>query len=135
MIAETLRRLLKGDLPGREQNHAEATLAPLRKREDGRIEWSRMAAEIYNRLRGFAPWPGAYAEFRGARYQLWGTPVGDETSGAAPGSLVVRRDGLRVVCGQGSLLEILSVKQEGRKWVTVGEFLRGTRVVEGDRFA
>jgi methionyl-tRNA formyltransferase len=135
LVAETLRRLLKGDLPGREQNDAQATLAPLLNKEHGRIEWSRTAAEIYNRMRGFAPWPGAYTEFRGTRCQLGGKPAGDETSGAAPGSLLARKDGLQVVCGQGSLLEILSVKQEGRKWVTVGEFLRGTRVVEGDRFA
>src|SRR5262249_52286902 len=96
LIAETLRRLLKGDLPGREQNHAQATLAPLLNKEDGRIAWSRTAAEIYNRMRGFTPWPGAYTDFRGTSCQLRGKPVGDENSGAAPGSLAVRKDGLRV---------------------------------------
>jgi methionyl-tRNA formyltransferase len=46
----------------------------------------------------------------------------------------VRKDGLRVVCGEGSLLEVLSVKQEGRKLVTVAEFLRGARITDGEKF-
>ena len=73
LMTETLRRLAKGDLVGREQNHAEATLAPMLKREDGRIDWSRTAKEISNRMRGFAPWPGAYTEFRGSTCHLWGS--------------------------------------------------------------
>ena len=133
LMAETLRRLTKGDLAGRAQNHAAATLAPMLKREDGRIEWSRPATEIYNRMRGFTPWPGAYTEFRGQTCQVWGGPAGEKAEGT-PGSLVVRKDGLRVVCGGGSQLEVLSVKQEGRKQISGAEFVRGARVKNGERF-
>lgn len=134
LMTETLRRLMKGDLPGRAQNHTEATLAPMLKREDGRIEWSRAAGDIYNRMRGFAPWPGAYTEFRGASCQILGQPVAEEKAEGAAGSLIVKKDGLRVVCGGGSLLEVLGVKQEGRKMISAGEFLRGARVSSGEKF-
>jgi methionyl-tRNA formyltransferase len=134
LMNETLRRLEKGDLPGRPQDDSRASLAPMLKREDGRIEWSRTAQSIYNRMRGFAPWPGAYTEFRGQTCHLWGKPVAGQKAEAAPGTLIPGKDSLRVVCGEGSLLEILSVKQEGRKQISAGEFLRGTRVQHGEHF-
>ena len=48
----------------------QATMAPILKKEDGQIDFSRTAAEIYNRLRGFQPWPGAYTKFRGKNLQI-----------------------------------------------------------------
>jgi methionyl-tRNA formyltransferase len=134
LMTETLRRLAKGELEGRPQDHSQATLAPMLKREDGRIDWQRTAVEIYNRMRGFAPWPGAYTEFRGQTCHLWGKPLSNEEAEGAPGSLLAGKEALRVVCGRGSLLEILSVKQEGRRQITAGEFLRGTRVAGKETF-
>jgi methionyl-tRNA formyltransferase len=134
LMAGTLRGLVKGELAGRAQNHAAATMAPMLKREDGRIEWSRMATEIYNRMRGFAPWPGAYTEFRGQAWHLRGRPVSNERMDAEPGKILAEKDGVRVVCGGGSQLEITHVKQEGRREISAGEFARGARVVEGERF-
>jgi methionyl-tRNA formyltransferase len=134
LMAETLRRLAKGDLEGRAQNHAEATLAPMLRREDGRIEWSRTAKEIYNRMRGFTPWPGAYTEFRGQTCHVWGKPTPNERAEGAPGSLLIAKDELRVVCGGGSQLEVAFVKQEGRKQISAAEFVRGARVKAGERF-
>jgi len=54
----------KPSCPSR-RNNAEATYAPILKKEDGQIDWTRPAQEIYNRMRGFTPWPGAYSTFRG----------------------------------------------------------------------
>jgi methionyl-tRNA formyltransferase len=70
LMVKTLRGLVAETMRARAQNHAEATLAPPLKRADGRIEWTRPAEEIYNRMRGFAPWPGAYTE---AAYWSWET--------------------------------------------------------------
>jgi methionyl-tRNA formyltransferase len=103
------------------------------KREDGRIDWSRSAQEIHNRMRGFAPWPGAYTDFRGQICHLWGTPVSKEREQAAPGTLLASSGGLRVICGQGSVLELTSVKLEGRKQVSAVEFARGARLQAGER--
>ncbi|HUI51728.1 MAG TPA: methionyl-tRNA formyltransferase [Terriglobales bacterium] len=134
LMAETLRRLMKGDLPARPQDPTRATLAPMLKREDGRIDWSRTAQDIYNRMRGFAPWPGAYTEFRGQACHLSGKPLPNEKVETAPGTLLMGKDSFRVVCGGGSVLEILSVKQEGRKQISAGEFLRGARIAASERF-
>ena len=133
LMAKTLRGLASGELMGRAQDHAGATMAPILKREDGRIEWERRAAEISNRMRGFAPWPGAYTEFRGQMCHLRGKPTAGEAAGE-PGRILVEKDFVRVICGGGSQLELTHVKQEGRKEITAGEFVRGARVVEGERF-
>ena len=133
LMAETLRGLAAGTLSPRPQNHAEATLAPMLKREDGRIDWSRSAQEIYNRMRGFEPWPGAYTEFRGQTCHLWGEPMANEQTEAAPGALLVQRGGVRVACGQGSVLQLSAVKLEGRKEVTAQEFANGARLQVGEQ--
>jgi methionyl-tRNA formyltransferase len=133
LMAKTLRGLGNGELTGRAQDHAGATMAPMLKREDGRIEWARTAGEIFNRMRGFAPWPGAYTEFRGQMCHLRGKLATGPAPGE-PGAILLEKDFVRVICGGGSLLEITHVKQEGRKEITAGEFARGARVVEGEKF-
>jgi methionyl-tRNA formyltransferase len=134
LMAKTLRGLVRGELVGQAQDHAGATLAPMLKKEDGRIEWGRTAVEISNRIRGFAPWPGAYTEFRGQTCHLRGKLVTGAAVAGEPGTILVEKGGVRVVCGGGSQLEITHVKQEGRKEISAGEFLRGTRVESGERF-
>jgi methionyl-tRNA formyltransferase len=154
LMANTLRGLAAGTLRGRPQDDSAASLAPILQREDGRIDWTRSAHEIYNRMRGFAPWPGAYTEFRGQICHLWGKPVSKdevqsvggafsrESGGepphskikpeATPGTLLASSGGLRVVCGQGSVLQLTSVKLEGRKQVSAAEFARGARLQAGE---
>jgi methionyl-tRNA formyltransferase len=135
LMLKTLRGLVAATVTGRAQNHAEATMAPPLKREDGRIEWARSAEEVYNRMRGFAPWPGAYTEFRGQTCHVWGKPVSHEKAEAAPpGAIFARGDMVRVVCGAGSLLELGNVKLEGRKEVRAAEFANGARLQAGERF-
>ena len=135
LMLKTLRGLVAATVTGRAQNHAEATLAPPLKREDGRIEWARSAEEVYNRMRGFAPWPGAYTEFRGQTCHVWGKPVSHEKAEAAPpGAIFARGAMVRVVCGAGSLLELGNVKLEGRKEVRAAEFANGARLQAGERF-
>ena len=134
LMVKTLRGLVDGTVTGRAQNHAAATLAPPLKREDGRIDWTRPATEIYNRMRGFAPWPGAYTEFRGQTCHLRGKPVCDEKAEVAAGTILAGRGTVRVVCGGGSLLELSHVKPEGRKEVTAAEFANGARLQAGERF-
>ncbi len=134
LMAETLRGLLAGTVPARAQDHAAATPAPPLRRADGRIDWGRRVEEIYNRMRGFAPWPGAYTEFRSQTCQVWGRPVSNEKAEAGVGTIVTSRNTVRVVCGAGSLLELGNVKLEGRKQVTALEFVNGARLQAGERF-
>src|SRR5712671_2120032 len=125
LMAETLRGLAAGTITLKAQNHAEASYAPMLKKEDGRIDWKRPAIEIYNRMRGFAPWPGAYTTFRGQSCQVWGEPVSKEggaglpsgAGGAVPGTLFGERNELFVWCGDATVLCVSIVQVEGRKAV------------------
>src|ERR1035437_8885197 len=64
LMVKTLNYLECGFATLVEQNHAEATLAPILKREDGHINWSMSGQSIYDRWRGFQPWPGAFTSLR-----------------------------------------------------------------------
>ena len=150
LMVETVRGIANGTLKGRAQNHAEATLAPILKREDGLIDWELTAGQVYNRMRGFTPWPDAYTQFRGGTCHLRGKPIrGNMNTVAAsaslgspeslrvwePGTIVDAGSGrLWVVCGQGTLLELSTVKLEGRKQVSAAEFANGARLQPGERF-
>ncbi|HXY01171.1 MAG TPA: methionyl-tRNA formyltransferase [Candidatus Limnocylindrales bacterium] len=140
LMLDTLRGLQKGTITARPQNHSAATLAPILKREDGQIRWKLSAREIFNRMRGFAPWPGAFTEFRGQTCHVWGRPL--EASGKAsplempsePGGLLARRGEVLVTCGAATVLELTHVKLEGRKQVSALEFANGARLHPGERF-
>ncbi len=162
LMMETLRGIGAGTLSGKAQDAAAATYAPMMKREDGRIEWSRTAAEIYNRMRGFAPWPGAFSTLRGKTCQILGRPVskGEEDSedgnlaamgrsnsfgdtpqdkaaplhGREPGAIHVRQNGMYVSCGGATEMRVLSVKMEGGRAMDAVEYARGARLTEGERF-
>ena len=142
LMAETLRGLAVGAIRPRPQNHEQASSAPMLKREDGLIEWSRGAVEIFNRIRGFAPWPGAYTTLRGQTCHIWGEPASSslveqfETSihGAVAGSLFAKGNELLARCGGTTYLRVLAVKVEGRKQVSTAEFLNGARLLPGEHF-
>ena len=149
LMEETLRGLAAGAIAPRPQNHAEATLAPILKKEDGRIDWNLPAREIYNLIRGFAPWPGAYTTFRGQTCHVWAEPVPEAASmpaevmanpsfaagRSALGTLVGAKNEWFVSCGNATLLRLQSVKLEGRKQVSAPEFANGARLQPGDRFS
>ena len=134
LIAETLRGLAAGKITPRPQGHSQATLAPLLKRDDGRIDWNRPAQEVYNRMRGFTPWPGSHTVFREHSCHLWGEPVSNKKSDAPPGTLLPEDDNLFVVCGNATVLRLSAVQLEGRKRVTALEFVNGARSKAGERF-
>ena len=142
LMAETLRGLAAGTIAPKPQNHAEASYAPLLKKEDGRIDWKRPAIEIYNRMRGFAPWPGAYTMFRGQPCQVWAEPVSKAglvgmprgVGGGAPGTLLGEENGLFVWCSDATVLRVSIVKLEGRKRVKATDFANGARLKSGERF-
>src|SRR5438132_586067 len=127
LMVETLRGLAAGTIVPRAQNHTEASYAPMLKKEDGRIDWKRPAKEIYNRMRGFAPWPGAYTTFRGQSCHVWGR---HESSAAAeeritPGEIVSSTKNVYVVCGEKTCLRLESVQREGRKRISAREVANG----------
>jgi methionyl-tRNA formyltransferase len=114
-----------------------ASLAPLLKREDGRMDFSRTAHEIFNRWRGFQPWPGAYANYRGekliARRVAVAAEAGVVEDSVEGGTLVFAEGELLVACGEGSWLELVEVQLAGKTAVTGAEFVRGHGLRAGER--
>ena len=131
LMLTTLRGLQAGTILPRPQEDKQATLAPILKREDGLIDFSRPAAEMLNRMRGFQPWPGAYTKFRGKTLQIW------QAAGFARSlplaELRVEGDRVFVGCGRETALEILEIQLEGKKRTSAADFLRGYRLQSGEK--
>jgi methionyl-tRNA formyltransferase len=135
LMAETLRKLERGEIVPAAQDNSQATHAPPLKKEEGRIEWSAPAAQIYNRMRGLQPWPGAFTTFRGKTCHIWGKPLQSVAAGDMPGVILpTQEDGLLVICGGPSVLRVDQVQLEGRKRVTGSEFANGARIAPGEKF-
>ncbi len=132
LLVETLAALKAGTIVPEKQDNAQATYAPLLKKEDGRIDWSRTAAEIHNRARGFQPWPGAYTGFRGQTAHVW-TRRGSGARNRGPGGRIVSLRPLVVACGSGEL-ELVEVQMEGRKRMSAADFVNGQRVAVDEVF-
>jgi methionyl-tRNA formyltransferase len=151
LLVTTLDGLARGTITPARQDNAQATLAPLIKKEDGRIDWTRSAVEIHNRVRGLQPWPGAQTGFRGQPLHIWksqvgdsdpsltvGAPIGGEKSqvgdgerAPAPPGQIVGLKPLAVSTGTG-VLELLEVQLEGRKRIPANDFANGQRLMENE---
>jgi methionyl-tRNA formyltransferase len=131
LLVDTIRDIASDNAKREEQNHAEATLAPILKKEDGRVDWSMPAAQINNRRRGFTPWPGAYTTFRGQPLSLVGTgPIDDKST--QPGSVRVEGKKLLVGTGRGTLA-ISEVQPGGKKRMSAEAFINGYKPKTGER--
>jgi methionyl-tRNA formyltransferase len=131
LIVETLHRLQDGSVQPRPQDHSLATLAPILKKEDGVIDFSRSATEIFNRMRGFQPWPGAYTKFRGKNLQIVQAQPADAV--LPPAELRGEHHRLLVGCGHQTALELLEVQLEGKKRTSARDFIHGYRPQPGEK--
>jgi methionyl-tRNA formyltransferase len=143
LIAATIRGLADGSVVPTPQDNSLATLAPPLKKEDGKVDWSFAAQQIFNRMRGFKPWPGTFSSFRGKACQIWGKPaeagtgsVGSHAAlnGKPFGSLFEAGRRLFAACGADTVLEIDSIRVEGKTRVAVRDFLNGAHLKPGERF-
>jgi methionyl-tRNA formyltransferase len=128
LLVKTLEGLERGTIAPQKQDAGEATYAPLLKKEDGLIDWSRPAQAIHDRVRGLQPWPGAYTKFRGQTLHIWRSRRREGPSAA--GRLASLRP-LVVGCGGGSI-ELVEVQLEGRKRMAAADFANGQRLNEND---
>ena len=136
LIVESLWRFDRGEISPQSQDREKASAAPILKKEDGRIDWTRVAEQIYNRMRGFAPWPGAYSTFRGQTCQVWGRPekIAASVESVAPGEIISSGKDVFVVCGEATRLRLDFVQLEGRKRISAREFGNGARFAAGECF-
>ncbi len=131
LMVETLRGLESGQIRPVPQDHAQATLAPILKKEDGRIEFKRTATEIFNRMRGFQPWPGAYTVFKGKTLQV--RQACQHPGRLAPGEIAVDGTRLLVGCGRDTALELLELQVEGKRRMSAADFINGYRPTPGEK--
>jgi methionyl-tRNA formyltransferase len=140
--AEAVRRWLpeyvRGGVVLEPQDHALATLAPVLKKEDGRVDWTLRANQVHDHVRGMAPWPGAFASAPATgkgriTLKIHATVVVDVRASAPPGTVVVAdKSRVLVACGEDSVVELTSVQPEGRKVVRATDWAIGRGIHRGD---
>jgi methionyl-tRNA formyltransferase len=131
LMIETLRGLQAGSIRPRPQDDGNATLAPIIKKEDGRIDFRQTAEQICNRLRGFQPWPGAFTIFRGRNLHVWDAGVSRRS--LLPAELLVEGDRLFVGCAEGAALELFEMQLEGKRRMPALDFVHGYRPQSGEK--
>ena len=125
-------------LKHRKQDHSQATYAPKIRKEDGKIDWTKNSLYIERRVRAFTPWPSAYAFLKDIRIKIHkGRKIEKE---APPGSSAgeisgIKKEGIEVCCGEGSIYLIESLQPENRKRMDAYAFSLGAEIKPGDIFA
>jgi methionyl-tRNA formyltransferase len=134
LMVETLRGLQTGQVRPTPQDHSRATLTSILKKEDGRMDFARSARDLFNRLRGFQPWPGAFTTFKGKTLQVHRAQPMHHTVKMTQGELAVDGTRLFVGCGKNedTTLEIIEVQPEGKRRITAQEFINGYQPKSGD---
>ncbi len=133
LLSETLRNF--SSIESRQQDHSAATLAPIMKKEDGRFDWTFPAVRIARMVRGFQPFPTTYTFLNEKKLTLWKAQTGAESTGE-PGTVIAAHgDEFIVACGERSSLEISELQLEGKKRMSVRDFLNGMKLKVGDRLS
>ena len=133
LVVKTLAGMEDGSIKPRKQDDANASLAPILMKEDGRIDFARTAAQTCDRLRGFQPWPGAFTTFRGKTLAVVEARAAANVANLVPGELALADDLLLVGCGENSLLEISTVQPEGKRRMSAHDFANGYKPKIGER--
>ncbi len=126
LIVEALARLAAGTLAPTPQPVAGVTHAPKLARAEGRLDWTRPAAELARRVRAFAPWPGAYFDHAGEHIKVLAAEAVAGTG--APGAMLDER--LTVACGEGAL-RLTRLQRGGKRVMAAADFLRGYALSAG----
>ncbi|MCP9450439.1 MAG: methionyl-tRNA formyltransferase [Nitrospira sp.] len=133
LLVQTIAGLKAGTITPIPQDHSQATMAPLLKKEDGAIDWAMSATALVNRIRGLSPWPGAYTFHGTERWTIWKAVAAPEPASSRPGTVqAVTKQSIRVATGEGTL-ELLEIQTANSKRMSVGHYLAGHRVSAGER--
>jgi methionyl-tRNA formyltransferase len=134
LVVETLAGLEDGTVVPKQQDHARATLAPILDRKDGCMDFAaRTATEIWNRWRGFQPWPGAYTTLDGKKLIAHRVRVDGKIAQAVAGTVDFADHRFLVACAQNTWIEITELQMEGKKRMSATDFLRGAGLRSGIR--
>jgi methionyl-tRNA formyltransferase len=135
VLIDTLNRLADGRLKEIPQDNSQATVAPMLKKKDGRIDWNRSAIAISNQIRGMTPWPGTFAFLGDKRLKIFSAvPVASDSVGTPGTVLVGFADELRVATGNG-VLSVLEIQGESGRRLNIREFLLGHPIKPGTKLS
>ena len=132
LLVETIARLKAGTLVPRQQDSSQATMAPLLKKEDGLIDWTLPAVALASRIRGLAPWPGAYTVVPGGdRWTIWRAQAIPGPITKPPGAVVaVTNEAIHVATGEG-VLALLELQPANSRRMVVSQYLAGHPIAIG----
>ena len=126
LLVETVQNIADGTATRTPQDESQVTLAPMLSRELSPMDWTKPARTLHDQVRGLIPWPSATAELNGVKCKIFATAVLDETTGKAPGSvLAADKKGLKIACGEGTVLRIDTLQAAGGKRMAAADYLRG----------
>lgn len=132
LLITTVEKIVNGTAPRTKQDAKEATYAPLLKRSIERIDWSKTAQDIHNKVRGLNPWPGAFCQTENFRLKVWKTVVLDRDTRGKAGTLIACTErGFVVQTGSG-LLEVIEVQPASKRKMTAKECICGYCIHPGD---
>ena len=133
LLSETLEKF--DELTPQVQNHDEATLAPIMKKEDGKIDWSLSAKEISNRVRGFQPFPTSFTKYDGKKLTIWkarAIEIEDARAENIGEIIEAKGDKLLIACGNQTVLQVEELQIEGKRRMTTRDFLNGVKINVGE---
>jgi methionyl-tRNA formyltransferase len=133
LMVETLAGLEGGTISPQKQDNSHATYAPMLTREGGKVDPARSAQSIYDRWRGFQPWPGAWTTVRGKKLTLHRLMLASPARPGEAGIFRVEGDRLFFTAGDGAALEVIELQTEGKRRMPAADLLRGHGVIDGDR--
>lgn len=130
LLLETIDSMELGLINPVPQDNRAATYAPIIRKEDGIINWRKNAADIFNQIRGFTPWPGAFTKLDGKMFRIHKATASPAKICGAAGEIVDAAGKLVVACGSGTLY-LEEVQLEGKRKMPIEEFLRGHKLQTG----
>ena len=126
LLSKTLSRMAEGDVPAIPQDPEKVSFAPMLDKSMCPIDWNKPAQRVHDQVRGLHPWPIATTELGGTKFKIHQTVLVPETTDKAPGTPIeLNKKGLRVACGNGTVIEIRQLQAEGGKRMAAPDYFRG----------
>ena len=126
LLLQAVEKIEDGTAQRLPQNPDKVTFAPMLSRELSAMDWSRSARELHNQVRGLVSWPMAVTELDGVRCKVWRTRVCEEKTAKQAGHFVqADKKGLKIACGDGTVLQLLEIQPDGKKRMEATAFLLG----------
>lgn len=132
LLIQTLDEIEAGTLKSKPQDSAKVVFAPKIKKEDGHISWEEPAQKLFNKIRAYIPWPGAFCNLHEKRLKILRARPADHKNKESAGSIISLEEGITVACGQGALC-LLEIQLEGKKAMSAKEFLKGHPLALGEK--